>query len=239
MTAIHLPNAIMELILAYQYHEGKEYDIKLRKRFYESIGRYGVAKEDLYHYRAVLKCTNIDKYKSNKALLNAIRYYGRFKTLYGHLVEDYIEWHEEGYKKIPICACGTRITDLSYWIYNHTDARAGKKIKLFRIGSSCITRFIGKARTCLVCGKRYKGDNEHCSECKEEHDKNKEEQHQKYLSTRCIACKLKEIDRTKFKRCYKCNQKYKDTLNRCVECNATCKPPYVRCYNCYSTTIIK
>jgi hypothetical protein len=222
----------MRLILSYQYHEGKEYDIKLRKRFYKSIEVYGVAKEDLQKYRAVLKCTNIDKYKSNQSILNVIRYYGRFQKLYGNLVEKQIEWHEEGNMKIPICACGTRITDLSYWIYNHTDARAGKKIKMFRIGSSCITRFIGKARTCLICGKRYNADKEHCSECKEEHDKKKEEEHQKYLSTRCTDCEVKVIDRTKFERCYTCYMKYKPTQNCCIDCRRVCKPPFVRCYNC-------
>ena len=208
-------------------------EMKLQKKFFENMLLEGVTKDDLKNFKAY-KTANYDKYNTDKSLLNDIQQERNFKELYGHLVNRRKEWDEGGNMKIPICACHTRIHDLHYRIYNFKDANEGKKITLYRVGSSCVGKFVGLSRVCLICGNYYKGNNPYCNEkqCKEEYDKKKEKEHQKYLSTLCIDCKHNVVKTEKYKRCYSCYMKYKSTQSRCIDCSRMCNHPFVRCFHC-------
>lgn len=210
-------------------------ELELKKKFFENMEQEDVTKEDLGNFRAFKK-PNLEKYSTDKTLLNEIQLEKNFKARYGRLIDDEIEWETGGAYNQPMCACETVIEDLTHWIYNHKDATEGKKINVYRVGSSCVCKFVGLARTCLICGKPYRGINKHCTDqkCKEECDKKRTEDNKKYLATLCIVCNKRPVNVEKYKNktCYECNSKRKSQQHPCEDCKRMCSTAYVRCYPC-------
>tara|TARA_R110001592_G_scaffold32190_1_gene112921 strand:- start:8 stop:517 length:510 start_codon:yes stop_codon:yes gene_type:complete len=160
---------------------------KMRKAFYDNMLEFGITKEELEK-----NFVSMEKGTSSWHI---------FHRLYGDLVVEEIEWETGGKYDMQICACETIIEDLDHWIYNFNDVKNGKKINIYRIGSSCINRFRGTTkRSCLYCGKPYSGNQEKCGDCRSIDTQKQKE----FYSIRCVKCKSKIIDRTRYTRCYNC-----------------------------------
>jgi hypothetical protein len=215
----------------------------LSETFYNNIGKYGVCGKDLEDYSPFKICKKDKQQESNLETLYEM--YGNDNI---EMVNFYTQDTEE-----DICACGTKITNECY-IVNIKQLIRGEKSYMFRVGCECIKKFNNNslAKRCMSCNTAYRGKYNCCKDCREriertkkmneraeimEAIRKKEEEHQKYLSTRCTDCEVKVIDRTKFKRCYSCHQQYQLLQNCCIDCGAKCNHTYKKCYTCHRQSI--
>jgi len=217
----------------------------LKECFYDRLTAHGIEEHDLERYSpfkiVISQRTDIGTESNVERLIE----------LYGSDNIKRIEFFNDDDE--DICACGTRIKDTSYYIVDMKKLIAGHKSIMFRVGSECIKKFNNNsiAKVCISCAVPYKGKYDACKSCrvimKQEKDAKerqealdtqarKQAEREAYLATRCTQCEVKEIDRTKYSKCYICNEKFKQTQNICIDCGKRCNNNYTKCYTCHTNS---